>query len=143
MLQIRECKEADFEQVLSLLKQLCPGQRRSREELSQLFLRGLSSDFETYICATIGTTLVGFCSLIIKNYLWAQGYVGNINELVVDEEYRGQGIGTQLLQHIVKVAREKDCRRVELDSGFHRKKAHKFYEQNGFERRAFLFSRKL
>lgn len=34
-------------------------------------------------------------------------------------------------------------KRVELDSGFQREKAHKFYENLGFEKSAYLFSYKL
>jgi hypothetical protein len=32
---------------------------------------------------------------------------------------------------------------VELDSAFHRSQAHKFYQQEGFENRAYLFSKPL
>jgi hypothetical protein len=31
--------------------------------------------------------------------------------------------------------------RVELESAFHRKKAHAFYERQGFENRGYLFSK--
>jgi glucosamine-phosphate N-acetyltransferase len=39
--------------------------------------------------------------------------------------------------------RRQASRRVELDSAFHRKQAHRFYEQLGFENRAYLFSKAL
>jgi glucosamine-phosphate N-acetyltransferase len=35
------------------------------------------------------------------------------------------------------------CKQFELDSAFHRKEAHAFYEQRRFERRALLFSKPL
>ena len=41
--------------------------------------------------------IVGFCSLTIKNNLWQAGNLGHIDELVVDEKYRGQRIGIQLI----------------------------------------------
>lgn len=35
------------------------------------------------------------------------------------------------------------CKRIELDSGFHREQAHKMYEHIGFNKRAFLFSKEI
>lgn len=143
MVLIRECKEADFEQVLRLLGQLWPDKKLDEKELHCVFLRGLNSEFQHYICATIETDIVGFSSLTIKNSLWQEGYIGHIDELIVDKQYRGKGIGSKLLKHIIRVAEEKGCRRAELDSAFDRAKAHEFYQKNGFENRAFLFSKKI
>ena len=87
--------------------------------------------------------IIGFASLAVKESLWDVGNLGHINELVVDKFYRNKGIGKKLLQEIIKIAREKSCARVELDSAFRRKKAHKFYELQGFEKCNFLFSKKI
>jgi glucosamine-phosphate N-acetyltransferase len=87
--------------------------------------------------------VAGFCSLTIKNNLWQAGYLGHIDELVVSKGKRGLGIGSALLAAIIGIAKEVGCSRVELDSAFHRAEAHGFYEQQGFEKRAYLFSRSL
>jgi GNAT superfamily N-acetyltransferase len=63
--------------------------------------------------------------------------------LIVDVQYQGRGIGTSLLAWISHEAAKSGCSRIELDSAFHRKDAHKFYEAQGFENRAFLFSKVL
>lgn len=60
--------------------------------------------------------------------------------MVVDEKRRGKGFGTMLINESIRDSREKGLKRLELDSGFHRGKAHEFYEKLGFEKRAFLFS---
>jgi len=140
---IRECKETDFEQVFKLLEQLWPDKTLDREKLRQIFLQGLKSEFQSYVCAVIGENLVGFCSLTIKNSLWQAGLLGHIDELVVDKHHHGKGIGSRLLGSITKLAKEKGCRRIELDSAFNRTEAHKFYEKNGFENRAYLFSKEV
>ena len=59
--------------------------------------------------------------------------------VVADSSFRGKGVGCQLLSQLI-IAIEKKCKRVELDTAFHRKEAHRFYEQHGFENRAYLFS---
>ena len=69
--------------------------------------------------------------------------MGHIDELVVHGEHRGRGIGTQLVERIICLAKERGCRRVELDTAFHRKDAHDFYERAGFEKRGYIFSKLL
>ena len=143
MFEIRQCCAEDFGDVVRLLRQLWPDKQLNAALLQTVFDRALASEWQAYLCATDGSRVVGFGSLTMKNNLWQEGYLGHIDELVVDNEYRGKGVGTLLLDQIIVLARQKGCRRVELDSASHRKQAHQFYEQHGFENRAFLFSRVL
>ena len=108
-----------------------------------MFDCALVSDSKVYLCAVDGESVTGFVSLTIKNNLWQAAKVGHIDELVVDQKHRGRGLGTRLLNAITAVAKERGCTRVELDSAFHRKEAHTFYERHGFENRAYLFSKSL
>lgn len=91
----------------------------------------------------INEKLVGFCSLTIKNNLWQAGNLGHVDELVIDKDYRGKGYGKELIDSITQIAKDLKCKRIELDSAFHRKGAHSFYESIGYENRAYLFSQKL
>ena len=141
MIQIRQCKADDFAAVVLLLQQLWPGKRLDTHALRTVFDRALVSKQQTYLCAVDGERMVGFGSLTLKNNLWQEGNLGHVDELVVDEGCRGRGIGTQLLDRLIVLAGDLGCRRVELDSAFHRKQAHQFYERHGFENRAFLFSK--
>lgn len=143
MALIRQCIDSDFQPVVKLLGQLWPDKTLNQEKLRQVFTRGLACESHNYICATVQDKIIGFASLKIKNSLWEQGNLGYIDELVVDQEYRGKGIGRELLEHVVEMAREKGCGRIELDAAFYRKASHRFYEKNNFEKRCFLFSRKL
>jgi ribosomal protein S18 acetylase RimI-like enzyme len=45
-----------------------------------------------------------------------------------------------LIKEALNDSRNKGLKRLELDSAFHREKAHEFYIKLGFEKRAFLFS---
>jgi glucosamine-phosphate N-acetyltransferase len=141
--QIRECCEADFDQILLLLKQLWPSRELDPAALLFVYSNGLASAAQRYICAVENGRVVGFCSLTLKNNLWQAGYVGHIDELIVDVHYRGRGIGTALLARISQEAVKSGCSRIELDSAFHRKEAHQFYAAHGFENRAYLFSKTL
>lgn len=61
--------------------------------------------------------------------------------MIVDEKNRGQGIGKSLIDKACPISKELGCKRFELDLGFQREGAHKFYESIGFEKRAYLFQR--
>jgi GNAT superfamily N-acetyltransferase len=143
MFQIRECRGGDFARVVELLGQLWPDRRLDVSSLQKVYERGLLSEQQAYVCALENEQIIGFGSLTFKNNLWQEGYLAHVDELVVDRAYRERGIGTQLLAHLIEIARRKGCRRVELDSAFHRTKAHQFYESQGFENRAFLYSKQL
>jgi len=75
--------------------------------------------------------------------LWLAGKLGHVDEIVVDESFRGQGIGKKLMERITEIAKENSCKRIELDSAFHRKNAHGFYKSIGYEIIAYLFSKTL
>jgi GNAT superfamily N-acetyltransferase len=141
--EIRRCRRDDFEDLLMLLRQLWPDEELNRPGLKNVFDCALVSDSKVYLCAVDGESVTGFVSLTIKNNLWQAAKLGHIDELVVDQKHRGRGLGTRLLNAIMAVAKERGCTRVELDSAFHRKEAHTFYERHGFENRAYLFSKSL
>lgn len=143
MAEIRDCKEEDFDQILPLLQQLWPAKALNHDLLRAVYERGLRSGMQHYICAVESGRIVGFCSLTIKNNLWQEGFLAHVDELVVNHADRERGIGSGLLEAIVKIAVQRSCRRVELDSAFHRTEAHGFYERQGFENRAYLFSKLL
>jgi GNAT superfamily N-acetyltransferase len=138
---IRSTRREDFDEIIPLLKQLWPAQPIDFKAARDIFDKGMACDRRAYLCACLGEQIIGFGTLMIRDCLWLQGDVGYICDLVVDQEHRGSGVGTALVEKAVEIARQRGCRRVELDSGFHRTAAHQFYEGRGFEKRAFLFSK--
>jgi glucosamine-phosphate N-acetyltransferase len=143
MIPIRECKAEDFDSIVALLGQLWPGKPLDSVSLRRVYDRTLASDQQVYLCAVCDQQVVGFGSLTIKSNLWNEAFVGYVDEMVVDGAHRGRGIGTQILDHLISWARERGCNRIELDSAFHRKDAHVFYERRGFQSRAYLYSKLL
>ena len=64
-----------------------------------------------------------------------------IDDLVARECRHGAGLGTQLLEFVQAVARDEGCDAVHLDTGFHRKRAHRAYLRNRFEHEGFHMAR--
>ena len=62
-----------------------------------------------------------------------------VDDLVTDESERSTGAGRTLLAYLEKVARERGCPGLDLESGTHRTRAHRFYFREGFFITAFSF----
>lgn len=139
-IKIRKATENDFEKVYPLFEQLWPNKELDKNALRVVFNRGVNSNTDELLCLDYSNELIGFCSYAIVNNLWQAGTIGYMYAMVVDEKYRGKGFGTMLIKESIKDSREKGLKRLELDSGFHREKAHEFYLKLGFEKRAYLFS---
>lgn len=142
-LRIRLAEQEDFETIFGLLKQLWPDLDLDYKTLSKIYLKSIDSEVQQLISGIADNKIVGFCSLTIKNNLWQAGNLGHIDELVIDEEYRGNGFGKLMIESITEIAQNLKCKRIELDTAFYRKESHKFYESIGYKNRAYLFSRKL
>jgi GNAT superfamily N-acetyltransferase len=140
---IRKATEKDFEKVYPLFEQLWPNKELDKKALKIVFNRGVNSDTDELLCLDYSNELIGFCAYAIVNNLWLAGYISYMYAMVVDEKQRGKGFGTMLIKESIKDSKEKGLKRLELDSGFQREKAHEFYLKLGFEKRAFLFSYQL
>lgn len=140
---IRKATENDFEKVYPLFEQLWPNMELDKSALRIVFNRGVNSDTDELFCLDYSDELIGFCAYAIVNNLWQAGYISYMYAMVVDEKHRGKGFGTMLIDACIKDSKDKGLKRLELDSGFQREKAHEFYTKLGFEKRAFLFSHPL
>lgn len=138
---IRKAEESDFEGVFSLLRQLWPAKEINYTDMNKVFVRGLTSGTDEYLCVEDDGKVIGFCAQAIMNNFWQEGIIGYIYAMIIDDNYRGSGIGTTLLQAAYEAAKARGCKKLELDSGFQRLEAHKFYEKNGYLKRAYTFSK--
>lgn len=77
--------------------------------------------------------LAGMMQLTFIPYLTHTGSWRCLVEGVrVARDFRGQGLGTRLLEHAIGRARERDCSLVQLTSDKQRPDALRFYEALGF-----------
>lgn len=87
----------------------------------------------TALVARDGRELVGFGAIVIYNVptekrAW-------IEEVMVDEKYRGQGLGEKLSLQLIEIAKKERVNRIYLSSGPKRIAARKLYEKLGFEKK--------
>ena len=57
--------------------------------------------------------------------------LGLIEDVAVNENYRGLGIGKKLVKELIKIGNEKNCDKIVLSSS---EKNSKFYEKIGFQK---------
>lgn len=143
MIKTRPCQPEDFDSIVRLLRQLWIGKPLNLETLRAVYLESIASNYQKYLCAVDGIHIIGFCSLLLKNNLWQEGYLAHIDEFIVDVDYRGLGIGSLLLIAAESLAQKHGCQRIELNSALHREEAHKFYLKSGFTNCAWFFSKAL
>ena len=55
-----------------------------------------------------------------------------IESVRVDERFRGQGIGREMMLWAIERAREEGCISIQLTTNSERTDAHRFYESLGF-----------
>ena len=60
------------------------------------------------------------------------GKRATVESVRVDEKYRGQGIGKELMRWAINRARAENCFAMQLTSNAERTDAHRFYEKLGF-----------
>ncbi|MEE9509949.1 MAG: GNAT family N-acetyltransferase [Candidatus Bathyarchaeia archaeon] len=142
-IQIRPVVKGDIDSILLLLQQLWPKKKIHLHQIQSLIQQQLLSRNHHLVVAEQQNRVIGFGSLSRKINLWTEGMLGHIDELVVDDREQQRGIGTIILNYIIERGLQLGCRRIELDSAYHRKQAHQFYQRKGFVNRAILFSKQV
>jgi ribosomal protein S18 acetylase RimI-like enzyme len=76
----------------------------------------------------------GVCQLRYRHSVWTGTEDCWLEDLFVREDARGQGLGRALVQRSLKRARERGCKRIELDTTADNETAIALYESFGFSR---------
>jgi GNAT superfamily N-acetyltransferase len=96
-------------------------------------------DYHVYV-ALDDRTIVGTFALLIMDNL---GHMGTpsaiVEDVAVDPQRHGRGIGRTMMQHAMALSAARGCYKLTLSSNLKRGKAHAFYEAIGFERHGYSF----
>lgn len=102
----------------------------TRDQLDEIISSPVT---EMLIARSDDGTILGSLTLVL--FRIPTGLRAWIEDVVVDGEARGQGVGEALNRYAVDVAAERGARTVDLTSRPSRKAANRLYQRLGFEKR--------
>lgn len=85
-----------------------------------------------FILCCVGDRAIGYAQLRYRFSLWCSGVEAQIDDLFVEGEARGRGVGAQLLAAAVARARQRGARVVGLTTNERNAEALRLYQRAGF-----------
>ncbi|KAB8141673.1 GNAT family N-acetyltransferase [Chloroflexia bacterium SDU3-3] len=131
--RIRHAERADLPTILALNAQLNPSDLPlpPAEQVEQVWGAILANPImHTFVAEQAGRVVATCVLAIIPNLTRGTRPYGLIENVVVDQQARGGGIGTLLMRGALEFAWQRQCYKVMLMTG--RAQAVGFYERAGF-----------
>lgn len=85
-----------------------------------------------YVAEERGSVLGTYQLTFIRQLSYGGCLVAQVESVYVDAAQRSRGIGGRLMEHAIRLARERGALRIQLTSNLARLNAHRFYERLGF-----------
>ena len=141
---IRAATPRDLPEILELYRQLDPEDRpvlpladaeRIFETINEY------PDYHVYVARRNGKTLGTFTLLIVDNLAHMGARSGIVEDVVVAAEWRGMGIGGQMMRFAMQKCHEAGCYKLVLSSNEKRSDAHQILRKIGFQTARIQFCR--
>ena len=124
-MKIRTLEPEDIKQVIDIWT----------NSFSRNFSKPVNSEYlsdpnSTTIVISIEDIIVGVASIHIIKKLTR--ILGIIEDVAVNEKYRGKGVGKKLVERLILIGKQKNCDKIVLSSS---EQNSKFYEKIGFKKK--------
>lgn len=133
-IDVREATKADMPEVLGLIQQLA--EYENEPDAVEITPDDLIRDgfgayplFKCYVGEVDGV-IKGMALFYFRYSTW-KGKTVHLEDLVVDQNYRGIGLGTALFKKVMKYGKSQQVRRIEWAVLDWNEPAIKFYEKTG------------
>lgn len=141
-MEIINARPEHFPQIYSLICELEEAPL-DRTKLEAVYLQNLADPNIHYRVALENGEVVGFASVHVQHLLHHGGKIAELQEIVVAESRRGQGLGNLLFSEAEKTARAAGCLQLEVCCNRKRTDSHRFYERQGMAASHFKFTEAL
>jgi len=141
---VRRAEQADLPAILALYAQpgMNGGEAISLDAAAGIWRRMAAyPDYGLYVATADGDgAVVGtFALLVMDNLAHGGAPSAIVEDLCVDERYRGRWIGRAMMTYAINRAREAGSYKLTLSSNLARAGAHAFYRALGFEQHGVSF----
>jgi GNAT superfamily N-acetyltransferase len=130
-MSIRLARLSDSPAIEQLLDQL--GYTGTGEFLPYKLSRMLADTDERVLVYETAAGVVAFISVHFIPQIAVAGDFARISYFSVADSVRGQGIGQEMEEYVVMLAKERGCDRIEVHCHSRRTDAHRFYSRQGYE----------
>ena len=132
---IRKIIESDLKNgFLESLDNLRQTSNLEQNSVRNILKKILENENHIIHVAELNGKIVGSTTLLIEQkFIHEGGFVGHIEDVVVNKEFEGQGIGMKLVLSLLDVAKEKKCYKTILNC---EDKLIPFYEKIGFKQKS-------
>ena len=134
-MEVRQLELGEIEYVLALIDQYDRpmSERPARERINGNYAAIKESGGCVIGALGEGDKLLGTCTVnVCPNLSWSGRPYAIIENVIVAEGHRGQGIGKAVLQYATDFARRAGCYKVALMTGSKDPAIHRFYGSAGF-----------
>ena len=127
---IRQAREEDLPEIYALIKEFALFQQTPGKV--KITLEQMKKEKEFFHCfvAEDAGRIVGFASYFFAYYSWS-GKALYLDDLYVAAAFRGNGIGSQLMQSVIDLAKEEQCSSMRWQVSNWNKEAIAFYKKMG------------
>lgn len=130
---LEEATDSAFNDICELLTQLHTGSSSTYSPDRTRFEQMLSDKNIAVIVAQDGERIVGMAMLY--SIVRVDEVSGIVDDVVVSDAYRGQGIATHVMARLIETARERGLKHLDLTSRPSREAANHLYQKVGFQKR--------
>ena len=132
---IRKIIESDLENgFLESLDNLRQTSNLEQNSVKNILKKILENENHIIHVAELNGKIVGSTTLLIEQkFIHEGGFVGHIEDVVVNKKFEGRGIGMKLVLSLLDVAKEKKCYKTILNC---EDKLIPFYEKIGFKQKS-------
>ena len=128
---IRKANQQDFSTILSLINEFAIFQKTPGKVTITLEQMIASKDlFQCFIAETENKEIAGFASFYFVYNSWS-GKGLYLDDLYVTDTFRKQGIGKQLLEAIIQLAKDEQCKKLRWQVSKWNANAIDFYKSMG------------
>lgn len=109
---IRKATEKDFPAILALIKELALFEKAPEKVTNTVEQMNREKDFfQCFVAVNSKNEIVGIALYFFAYYTWV-GKSLYLDDLYITKTYRGNKIGSKLLENIFEVAKKENCKRV-------------------------------